>query len=152
VSAERAVSYDSTLVVTRVMLGMARLYARQPAAAVAPLEAGAQLDPTSRMVLGLLGFAYGASGDTAAALRMRARIGAMPHAAGAEVALARISLALGDTNDALDRLERAARARDPFFSSESATSPVFDALRTSPRYAALLRSVGLTPFRMVAAR
>jgi serine/threonine-protein kinase len=151
-SAERAVSYDSTLVVTRVMLGMARLYARQPAAAVAPLEAGAQLDPTSRMALGLLGFAYGASGDTAAALRMRARIGAMPHGPGTEVALARISLALGDTNDALDRLERAARARDPFFSSESATSPVFDALRTSPRYAALLRSVGLTPFRMVAAR
>jgi hypothetical protein len=111
-----------------------------------------QIDPSSRTALGLLGFAYGASGDTAAAQRMRARIGMMPPVPGTEIALARISLSLGDTNDALDRLERAARARDPFFSTESATSPVFDALRTSPRYAALLRSVGLTPFRVVASR
>jgi serine/threonine-protein kinase len=151
-SAERAVSYDSALLVTRFMLGAARLYARQPAAAVAPLEAAVQIDPSSRTALGLLGFAYAASGDTTAALRMRARIGSMPSVPGTEVALARISLALGNTNDALDRLERAARARDPFFSTESATSPVFDGLRASPRYAALLRSVGLTPFRVVASR
>ena len=76
----------------------------------------------------------------------------MPAVPGTDVALARIALSLGDTNEALQRLERAARARDPFFATESATSPVFDALRTSPRYAALLRSVGLTPFRMVALR
>jgi len=151
-TAERAVSYDSTLPVTRFMLGATRLYARQPAAAVAPLEAAVQIDPTSRTTLGLLGFAYGSKGDTAAARRMRARIEMLPAAPGTEVALARIALSLGDINEALDRLERAARTRDPFFSTESATSPVFDALRSSTRYAALLRSVGLTPFRMVAAR
>jgi serine/threonine-protein kinase len=151
-TAERAVSYDSTLLVTRFMLGAARLYARQPAAAVPPLEAAVQIDPSSRTALGLLGFAYGAKGDTLAARRMRARIELMPPVPGTEVALARIALSLGDTNDALNRLERAARARDPFFSTESATSPVFDALRTSPRYAALLRSVGLPPFRMIALR
>jgi Tfp pilus assembly protein PilF len=134
------------------MLGATRLYARQPAAAVAPLEAAVQIDPSSRTTLGLLGFAYGAKRDTVAARRMRARIEMMPAVPGTEVALARIALSLGDTNDAIDRLERAARARDPFFSTESATSPVFDALRTSPRYAALLRSVGLPPFRMVASR
>ena len=38
-TAERAVSYDSTLLVTQFMLGATRLYARQPAAAIAPLEA-----------------------------------------------------------------------------------------------------------------
>ncbi|HET7188816.1 MAG TPA: protein kinase, partial [Gemmatimonadaceae bacterium] len=151
-TAERAVSYDSALIVTRFMLGATRLYARQPAAAVAPLEAAVQIDPSSRTVLGLLGFAYGASGNVDAAQRMRARIESMPTVPGTDVALARIALSLGDTNEALQRLERAARARDPFFATESATSPVFDALRTSPRYAALLRSVGITPFRMVALR
>jgi serine/threonine-protein kinase len=151
-SAERAVSYDSSLLVTRFMLGATRLYARQPAAAVAPLEAAVRIDPSSRTALGLLGFAYGASGDFVGAQRIRSRIESMPAVPGTDVAIARIALSMGDTHEALDRLERAARARDPFFSTESATSPVFDALRTSPRYAALLRSVGLAPFRMVALR
>jgi serine/threonine-protein kinase len=151
-AAERAVSYDSTLLVTRFMLGAAHLYARQPAAAVPSLEAAVGIDPTSRTALGLLGYAYGMSGDTVAARRTRARIESMPPAPGTDVALARIALSHGDTAEALDRLERAARMRDPFFATESATSPVFDALRTSPRYAALLRSVGLTPFRVVASR
>ena len=150
-SAERAVSYDSTLLATRFMLGATLLYARQPAAAVPPLEAAVEIDPTSRNALGLLGYAYGASGDVMAAQRMKARIESMAAGPGTDVALARISLALGDVDGALDRLERAARARDPFFSTECATSPVFDALRSSPRYATLLRSVGLTPFRTVAA-
>jgi serine/threonine-protein kinase len=151
-AAERAVSYDSTLLVTRFMLGAARLYARQPANAVPSLEAAVEIDPTSRTALGLLGYAYGMAGDTVAARRMRARIESMPSAPGTDVALARIALSHGDTAEALNRLERAARMRDPFFATESATSPVFDALRTSPRYAALLRSVGLTPFRVVASR
>jgi tetratricopeptide (TPR) repeat protein len=148
-AAERAVSYDSTLAVTRVLLGLARLYARQPAAAVQPLEAAVQIDPTSRTALGLLGYAYGVSGDTVAARRTRSRIESTPSAPGNDVALARIALSFGDTAEALTRLERAARARDPFFATESATSPVFESLRASPRYAALLRSVGLTPFRTV---
>ncbi len=33
---KRAVSYDSTLLVTRLMIGTTRLYARQPAAAIGP--------------------------------------------------------------------------------------------------------------------
>ena len=81
-TAERAVSYDSALIVTRFMLGATRLYARQPAAAVAPLEAAVQIDPSSRTALGLLGFAYGAAGNVDAAQRMRARIESMPAVSG----------------------------------------------------------------------
>jgi hypothetical protein len=57
-----------------------------------------------------------------------------------------------DTSEALNRLEKAARARDPFFATESAISPIFDPLRGSARYSALLRSVGVLPPRMVAMR
>ena len=151
-SAERAVSYDSTLVVTRFMLGATLLYARQPSAAIAPLEAAIRIDPTSRTALGLLGYAYAASGDLNAARRMRARVESMPPGPGSDIAIARIALGMKDTSEALGLLERAAKAQDPFFATESATSPIFDAIRGSARYAALLRSVGVAPPRVVALR
>jgi TolB-like protein/tetratricopeptide (TPR) repeat protein len=151
-TAERAVSYDSSLVVTRFMLGATHLYLRQPAAAIAPLEAAIRIDPTSRTAIGLLGYAYAMSGDTTAARRMRARIESMPVAPGSDVAIARIAIGMRDTTEALNRLERAARARDPFFATESATSPIFDPIRGSARYMALLRTVGVLPPRIVAMR
>ena len=143
-TAERAVSYDSSLAVSRFMLGATHLYLRQPAKAVPALEAAVQIDPTSRTALGLLGYAYGASGNPAAARRTQARVEGMPRGPGSDIAVARISLALGDTAAALTRLERASKARDPFFSTESATSPMFESVRGSPRYQALLRNAGLT--------
>ena len=144
-AAQRAVSYDSTLVVTQFMLGASRLYAREPAAAIPPLEAAARIDPTSRTALGLLGYAYGVNGQASAAQRIRARVESMPNAPGTDIALARIALAGGDTSQALDRMERAAQARDPFFATESATSPIFDGLRSNARYATLLRTIGISP-------
>ena len=151
-AAERAVSYDSSLVATRFMLGATRLYLRQPVAAVPPLEAAVGIDPGSRIALGLLGYAYGVTGQTAAALRVRARLSLMPAGPGGDVAVARVALGLGDTTQALSLLERAARAKDPFFATESASSPIFDALKGNARYLALLKSVGLSPVRVVASR
>ncbi len=151
-TAERAVSYDSTLAASRALLGMAHLYLHHPAAAIAPLEAAIRIDPSSRLALGLLGYAYAVSGDAIAARRMRARVESMPSAPGSEVALARIAIGLRDTSEALNRLERAASARDPFFATESATSPIFDSIRDNVRYMTLLRSVGVLPPRVVASR
>jgi len=142
-AAERAVSYDSTLLVTQFMLGATRLYARQPVAAIAPLEAAARIDPTSFSALGMLGYAYGVAGNLDAARRTKARVEAMRAGPGADVALARIALGLGDTAEALTRLERAAKNRDPFFATESAESSVFASIAASERYAAVMRSVGL---------
>jgi serine/threonine-protein kinase len=142
-AAERAVSYDSTLLVTQFMLGATRIYARQPAAAIAPLEAAARIDPTSFSALGMLGYAYGVTGNVDAARRTKARVEEMRTGPGADVALARIALGLGDTAEALTRLERAAKNRDPFFSTESAGSSVFAGIAKSQRYAALMKSVGL---------
>jgi hypothetical protein len=99
----------------------------------------------------VLGFAYGASGDSIGARRIKARIEAMPDAPGTDVALARIDLVLGDSSDALSRLEHAAREQDPFFATEPSMTPIFDALRRNARFLALLRSVGLPP-RTIAIR
>jgi tetratricopeptide (TPR) repeat protein len=142
-TAERAVSFDSTSMVTRFMYGATQIYARQPARAVSSLEEAVSIDPESRTSLGLLGYAYAATGDTAAARRIRARVEAMPAAPGTDIAVARIALGLGDTALALTRLERAVKARDPFFSTEATASPLFDAVRHSRRFTALMQSVGL---------
>jgi Flp pilus assembly protein TadD len=143
VTAERAVSYDSAQIVPRIMLGGVRLYAHRPAQAIAPLEAALQLDPSSTTALGLLGYAYAVLGDVDAARRTSARVDALPAVPGKEVAIARIALGLGDTAQAVTRLERAAKAKDPFFSMESVRSPIFAPLLANPRYQALLRSIGL---------
>ncbi|MES2177489.1 MAG: protein kinase [Gemmatimonadota bacterium] len=143
-TAERAVSYDSSLVVTRFMLGATHLYVHQAAKAIPPLEAAVRIDPGSRTALGLLGYAYALTGDASSARRTRARIESMPAGPGTDVAIARIALALGDTAEAISRLERAAKTRDPFFATELATSPIFDTIRANPRYVALLRGVGLS--------
>ena len=74
---------------------------------------------------------------------MSARIESLPDAPGKDVALGRIALGLGDTVQALARLERAARAKDPFFSTEPTRSSAFSVLAGNARYQTLLRSIGL---------
>jgi hypothetical protein len=119
------------------------VFVRQPAAAVAPLEEAARIDPASRTVLGMLGYAYAAAGDLQAARRTRARLDLLPDGVGMDVAVARIAIGLGDTTLALARLERAARARDPFFSTEPMGTVVFDPVRSSARFLRLQRELGL---------
>ena len=64
-------------------------------------------------------------------------------ATGTGAAIARIHIGLGDTASALDWLQRAAAAHDPFFSSESLASPVFDPIREDPAFLVVLDTVGL---------
>ena len=142
-TAERAVSYDSALLVTQFMLGATQLYAKRPAAAIAPLEAAVRIEPSSPIAMGMLGYAYAVTGDADAARRTSARIESLPAGPGKEIALGRIAMGLRDTAQALSRFERAAKAKDPFFSTESARSPIFASLLPNARYQALLRSVGL---------
>jgi tetratricopeptide (TPR) repeat protein len=120
-----------------------RLYARRPADAIAPLEAAAQIDPSSTTALGLLGYAFGMLRDVDAAHRTAARVEALPAGPGRDVAIGRIDLAMGDTAQAVTQLERAAKGKDPFFSTESARSPIFAPLLPNSRYQTLLRSIGL---------
>ena len=142
-TAERAVSYDSTMLFPRLMLGATRLYVGARVDAIAPLEAAVQIDPSSPVAMGMLGYAYAVTGDVDAAHRMSARIESLPATPGRDVALGRIALGFGDTAQALTLLERAAKARDPFFSTEPTRSPVFATLAGNARYQTLLRSIGL---------
>ena len=144
VAGRRAVELDSSLVVTRFMLGGVYLEAGKTADAVRELEAATRLDSSSTQALGLLGYAYAKSGNaagaTAIARSLESRIGRV---GGSGAAAARIYLGLGDGARALSLLERAAADHDSFFSSESLSESFFDPVRADPRFAAVIRKVGL---------
>jgi Flp pilus assembly protein TadD len=143
-----AVEMDPSLVASRLMLGSSYLYLGKPKDAARELEAAGPLAPNAPLVLGALGVAYATSGNRAAATRIVGTLesqGAKPGAAGA---LAKVLIALGDTARGLSQLEVALRARDPIFSSEPFASPIFNSVRTSPRFAAVISAAGLDVGRL----
>jgi len=144
IAGRRAVELDSTLIVTRFMLGTVYLQSAKLAEAMHQLEAAAKLDSTSTQTTGLLGYAYAKSGNTTRASEiaksLESRIGRV---SGAGAAAARVYLGLGNNAQALTLLERAAAEHDSFFSSESLSESFFDPIRADPRFAAIVKTVGL---------
>jgi serine/threonine protein kinase/tetratricopeptide (TPR) repeat protein len=142
--ARRAVELDSSLVVTRFMLGGVELEANRVPDAIVQLEAATRLDAGSMPAAGLLGYAYARAGKTRLATDIAKNLERqMGQSAGAAAAAARVYVGLGDREKALTLLERAATDRDSFFSSESLAESFFDPIRADPRFAALMKRVGL---------
>ena len=144
----QAVDLDPSLFITRFMLGTAALYSGRRVDALRELEIASQLSEGLPEVRGMLGYAYVTVGDTTRAREILLELERLGPRPAATVPIARISLALGDTAKALDHLERAAYQRSPFFASESMASPIFEPLRGSPRFAALVGAVGLDAGRL----
>ena len=146
--ARQAVDLDPTLFVTRYMLGTTALYAGRRVDALRELEIASQLGDGAPELRGMLGYAYALAGETARAREILLSLEQVPSRAARAVPVARIHLGLGDTAQALAGLEQAARDRSPFFISESMASPIFDPLRASPRFHAVVRAVGLDVDRL----
>src|SRR5688500_6206375 len=144
----QAVDLDPSLFVTRFMLGTTALYSGRRVDAIRELEIASQLSEGLSEVRGMLGYAYVTAGDTARAREILLELERLGPRPAATVPIARISLALGDTTKALDHLERAAAQRSPFFASESMASPIFEPLRGSRRFVALVGAVGLDAGRL----
>ncbi len=142
---ERAVALDPSLDAARFLLAAVHLYARDPNGAISLLEPVARGKGPPPIILGLLGYAYGAAGKRDAAQAVLARIDSTHPQGGNAAAIARVYLGLNDLDAALTWLDTAADVRDPFFSSESMASPLFDPLRAKPRFSALLRRLNLDP-------
>jgi eukaryotic-like serine/threonine-protein kinase len=95
---------------------------------------------------GIIAYVHAAAGDTVPAARVVREIDRTPTRPwGAETALAYAWLGLGDTSRALSALERALDTHEMWPSNFSALEVVFDPLRTSPRFLAMLRRVSLDP-------
>jgi TolB-like protein/tetratricopeptide (TPR) repeat protein len=142
---QRAMELDPSLDAARFLLAAVHLYERDADAAITLLQPVADGKNVPVIIQGLLGYAYAVAGKPDAAHTVLARIDSTHPGGGNAAAIARVYLGLNDIDACLTWLDRAADVRDPFFASESMASPLFDPLRTQPRFRALLRRLDLDP-------
>jgi serine/threonine-protein kinase len=105
------------------------------------LQGAATMSPA----LALLGNALGRAGDTAGARRMLTRLATLSkqkYVPAAHVAL--VYMGLGDRDQAFAWLTKARDERSDFLRFIK-VDPLFDPLRSDPRFAELVKSVGLAP-------
>ena len=136
----RAVELDSTLLATVNLVSMVNLAAGHPEVARRLIAIGF---PVLAMSNGP--YIYARLGDTATAMRLVRAIEANnPRPWFADVARASTMLALGDTANALAGLERSDSATGGLWTVYlPVCDPAYDAIRHTPRFAALVRKAGL---------
>ncbi|HEV7837665.1 MAG TPA: hypothetical protein VGO75_06300, partial [Gemmatimonadaceae bacterium] len=136
----RALELDPQLATARVFLGMDRAFAGKKEEARAIVGGALTETPwngSSSYVLGLVG-------DTAAARTVLRKLDALPRNTWMiNTARAYIYLGLGEQDHALTSLEAAMAARETTPSWISFADRVYDSVRFSPRFAAIIHAAGL---------
>jgi eukaryotic-like serine/threonine-protein kinase len=149
---QRAVELDSTLWIGHAFLAFTHLFAGDAPAAVSgfrnAVRLGAGIDP----LVGGLAYALAKSGQADSARRLIAPVEVRAKAkGGSPIALAMAYTGLGDGDTALAWLDRAARAKDPWAYAMSINAPIFDAIRSDPRFAEAAKTMKLDPAVMARA-
>jgi serine/threonine protein kinase len=137
------IDVDPSFVPGHNYLGWAYLAKGMRAAAVAELDTTVRLSGRG-LGMGRLAFAYAASGKRDSALRIiRELTDRSRHEYVASFQFALAYAGLGDRERALAWLEKSAELREPFLVSSILTEPLFDSLRSDPRFAQLRTRMGL---------
>lgn len=124
-------------------MGRVYLQKRMYAQAIEMLQKGRSLAGDVPNILGALGQAYALDGQPEKARALLAQLTEMAqHRFVPWTAVALIHAGLGEVERGLDWLERACDRRDSQVSALK-VHPAYDALRPSPRFAALLKRIGL---------
>jgi len=143
---QRAVELDSTLWIGHAFLAFTRLFAGEYAAAVPGFERAVRLGQGIDPLLGALSFALARDGKVDRARETLAPVEARAKSrGGSPIAVAMAYTGLGDKGAALSWLERAAREKDPWLYAMSINAPIFDPLRSDPRFAAAASAMKLDP-------
>jgi TolB-like protein/Tfp pilus assembly protein PilF len=140
---QKTLEMDKNFYPARFRLGQAYLQAGSIEAAVKEFEQAVTLSERKARPLGLLGYAYGLSGNRTGAKRMLEELNElsrMRYVSSLEIA--RIHLALGEKDQVFDCFNRAVEEREGWLIWVK-LEPSFDSLRSDSRYTELLRHMGL---------
>lgn len=139
VESERALENDSTNRTTLAQGALIMLALKRP-------EEARKLIDRAPVTSLIIAYVIAKSGDTTAARELlRKQDAERPQPGLAETRRAHTYLGLGDTARALSALERATDATEIWAAVESFRDPLYDPIRRSARFQALLRRVGITP-------
>lgn len=134
---------DPRFAVAYALSGMALEHQRKYELAIAEYRKGLQLAPAHSFLQGRLGHAYAMAGRRADALKLLQEMLAKRDADNlSDLHIGYICAGLGDADALFAQLERAYRRRDPDLPYLNA-DPIFDGYRADPRFADMLRKLGL---------
>jgi len=146
-SLQQALKLEAQLPVAHNWLGRLRERQGRLDDAVAAWEEGARLAGGSALLSGALGYGYGLVGDSDKAREVLEGLKSGRGSAEgyvAELNLARVYAGLGEADRAFEQLEIAYEKREPWILALR-VSPGFDTIRDDPRFADLLRRIGVEP-------
>jgi Tfp pilus assembly protein PilF len=146
-SFERALELNPNNAVVHSWLGRLREKQGRLDDAVAQWETAARLAGGTALFRGPLGYGYGRIGQTEKAREVLEGLKAGQNSMEgyvAEINLARVYAGLGETEKAFEMLEIAVRKREPWILGLR-VGPGFDTIRDDPRFADLLRRIGVEP-------
>jgi adenylate cyclase len=138
---ESVALYPSGNELAHVFLGIVYFEKSLPDEAIMELKKAIELNKFSH-ALGYLGYVYAATGRREEALATIANLMRENwRGLSFETDIATVYIGLGETNKALEFLEKALEARDPWLVFSA--GPFFDPVRSNPRYLEIMRKVGL---------
>ena len=146
-SLEWALELNPQLPVAYNWLGRLREHQGRLDDAVGAWEEGARLAGGSALLSGTLGYGYGRIGEADKAREvlegLKSGLGSSEGYV-AELNLARVYAGLGEADRAFEQLEIAYSKREPWILALK-VGPGFDTIRDDPRFAELLRRIGVEP-------
>ena len=140
---QKALDLDPNLTIAHANLGTAYLAQSKYKEGIAEIEKGLAISPGNAGYLSVLGYAYAVAGRRAEALKVLDQLSELSKQKYVRPAfMARIYVGLGDKDKAFEWLEKDYDERSlPFI----LVDPIFDPLRSDPRFQDLLRRMNLQP-------
>ncbi len=142
---KRTLDLDPNFASAHIFLGQAYLQKGMRAEAIAALQQARTLSGDRPEAIAALGHAYAVSGRRSDAMEIVERLQSGPKRSDFSYRLAMIHSGFGETALAIEMLEKAYEESDVMMALRLKVDPVFDGLRSDPRFIDLLRRVGFSP-------
>jgi len=141
---QKTVEMDPGFAVTYMFFGLAYTQQERFAEAISNLRKAVELSGGSLIMKAILGHAHGRAGDREGAASMIAELTKTSTGYTSAYNVALIHAGLDETENALGWLVRAVEQHDLFLAWMN-VEPMFDSVRSDPRFAELVKRIGLKP-------